>query len=74
LFEALKNQFIDFKTFLETSSAPFADNLLEIIKRHEQDTQAQGTPLGQGLSDQMQGAIAEAMPQQPNLVQIPKMK
>lgn len=74
LFEALKNQFIDFKTFLETSSAPFADNLLEIIKRHEQDAQAQGTPLGQGLSDQMQGAIAEAMPQQPNLVQVPKMR
>lgn len=36
LIESLKAGFIDFKTFLEASNIPYADYLLEIVKRNEQ--------------------------------------
>lgn len=39
LKEALNGQFIDFKTYLEASPAPFADSILEIVKRNEANGQ-----------------------------------
>ena len=54
LFKAFETQAIDFKTYLEASSAPFADQLLEIIKRKEADAAKNGTPINLG------GIAAEA--------------
>ena len=54
LFKAFETQAIDFKTYLEASSAPFADQLLEIIKRKEADAAKNGTPINLG------GVAAEA--------------
>ena len=54
LFKAFETQAIDFKTYLEASSAPFADQLLEIIKRKEADAAKNGTPINLG------GMAAEA--------------
>ena len=54
LFKAFETQAIDFKTYLEASSAPFADQLLEIIKRKEADAAENGTPINLG------GMAAEA--------------
>ena len=48
LFKAFESQAIDFKTYLEASAAPFADQLLEIIKRKEKEAAANGTPLNLG--------------------------
>jgi len=39
LFELLKGQFIDIKMFLENSSLPFADNLLQSIDKAQQQIQ-----------------------------------
>lgn len=59
LMEALKGGFIDFKTFLEASSAPFADYLLETVKKYEADAAANGMQQGQGLAGQMRPAVEQ---------------
>ena len=37
LMKALKLGAMDFKTYLEASASPFADSLLEIIKKNERN-------------------------------------
>ena len=66
LMEALKGGFLDFKTFLEASSAPFADYLLEVVKKHEQDAAVAGMPVGQGMAAQVQPALQKAATGQVN--------
>lgn len=55
LFKAFESQAIDFKTYLEASSAPFADQLLEIIKRKEKDAADNGAPVDLGGAAQEAG-------------------
>lgn len=51
LMKALELGAMDFKTYLEASSSPFADSLLEIIKRNEQNA-------AQAQAEQQQMAMA----------------
>ena len=60
LMELFRAQALDVKTLLENSSFPFADKILEAIKRNEQQV-AQGAQMSgipQELLEQLQGATA----------------
>ena len=62
LMELFRAQALDVKTLLENSSFPFADKILEAIKRNEQQV-AQGVQMSgipQELLEQLQGATANA--------------
>lgn len=58
LLKALEMNMLDFKTYLEASSAPFADSLLEIIKRNEQQAQEQQAAAGD-MNQQLQAALMQ---------------
>ncbi len=57
LFEALKGGMIDLKMYLEASSAPYADRLLEMIKSREEEGMQQGIDpamIQQAMTEQQQ--------------------
>lgn len=58
LMKALELGAMDFKTYLEASASPFADNLLEIIKRNEQAAAEQA-------GGQSAGGVPPLTPQSP---------
>lgn len=69
LFQALQSGFIDFKSYLEASSAPFADKMLEVINRNEtrnQEKQAEMQQQQAALQAQQapQAAAGQPMVQQ----------
>ena len=57
LMQALQTQAIDFETFLESSSSPYADTLLEIMKKKREEGQLNSLQGMQDMNQQMQAVI-----------------
>jgi len=60
LFQLLQGQMIDITMFLENSSLPFADRLLEQIRQRQQQMQQQGAiPQGGAIDPQLMQQIQQ---------------
>ena len=73
LLQLLQGQFIDIEMYLENTSAPFSDKLLEKIKQKQEEMQ-QGQIPGQLPPEMMQQLMAGANPQFLNAINSPLNK